>query len=371
MIHMCLRNIDYLNETPDLIQNAKNVFNKAVGSSNPSTDKFLVIGHDIHQQTAQNLTGYMLQMIQDKGYRGVTVGECLGDPESNWYRASSGKTVTSSSGSPSASKTSSAAPTATPTAVSTDGTCGGSTGFTCIGFSEGSCCSPAGWCGATTDYCGTGCQSLFGTCGSSSSAPASSAVTSAAPIATPSNLVTSPDATCGGTTGYTCIGSPEGECCSQSGYCGTTTDYCGTGCNPLFGNCGGASSSAAAPSSQAPASSSVSSVVVPSKEATTSVAPVPTTVVTKPAPAPGPTKAPAPGPGPAPAPAPAPAPPPKPAGPAVSTNGRCGARNGGTTCKGYKAGWIAEECCRMDGRCGAGVLSCGVGCQKGFGNCWW
>jgi hypothetical protein len=101
---------------------------------------------------------------------------------------------------------------------------------------------------------------------------------------------------------------------------------------------------------------------VPSKEATTSAAAVPTTVVTKPAPAPpAPTKAPAPAPAPA---------PPKPAGPAVSTNGRCGAKNGGTTCKGYKAGWIAEECCRLDGKCGAGVLSCGMGCQKQFGNCW-
>jgi hypothetical protein len=32
----------------------------------------------------------MLQTLQAKGYRAVTVGECLGDPEENWYRSSSG-----------------------------------------------------------------------------------------------------------------------------------------------------------------------------------------------------------------------------------------------------------------------------------------
>jgi hypothetical protein len=32
----------------------------------------------------------MLQTLQAKGYRAVTVGECLGDPEANWYRSDSG-----------------------------------------------------------------------------------------------------------------------------------------------------------------------------------------------------------------------------------------------------------------------------------------
>jgi hypothetical protein len=323
----------------------------------------------------------MLQLIQDKGYRGVTVGECLGDPEANWYRASSGKVVSSSSGSPSAtpatSGTSSAVPTATPTGTSEDGTCGPAVGLSCIGFPEGSCCSQYGYCGSSTDHCGTGCQSVFGTCGSSSSAPASSgassvassAASSTAPTATPSNLVTSPDATCGGTSGYTCIGAAEGECCSQYGYCGTTPDHCGTGCNPLFGNCGGSSvipSSSAAPTD----SSSVSSVVTTEPTTTsttistsssaittivTTATPtrpatiVTTTTPTRPATTAAPTAT----------------------GPAVSKNGKCGSRNGGTTCKGYKGRFLMEECCRFDGSCGAGVLACGMGCQKKFGNCWW
>ena len=301
-------------------------------------------------------------MIQDKGYRGVTVGECLGDPEANWYRASSGKTVTSSSASPSAtpsaSGTSSAAPTATTTGTSQDGTCGSAVGLSCIGFSEGSCCSQYGYCGSTTNHCGTGCQSVFGTCGGSSNVPASSAAGSAAPTTTPSNLVTSPDATCGGTSGYTCIGAAEGECCSQYGYCGTTTDQCGTGCNTLFGNCSDSSvdssSVGSVPSSETlVATSSTSADEATTTSTTTLTSPsAATTVVTitvSSTTATAPTSI----------------------GAAASKNGRCGSRNGGTTCKGYKGRSLMEECCRVDGSCGAGVLACGMGCQKMFGNCWW
>ncbi|KAH9832355.1 A-agglutinin anchorage subunit-like, partial [Teratosphaeria destructans] len=45
----------------------------------------------------------------------------------------------------------------------TDGVCGGSSAFTCA---PGYCCSAWGYCGQTSDYCGTGCQSQWGQCGS-------------------------------------------------------------------------------------------------------------------------------------------------------------------------------------------------------------
>ena len=50
-----------------------------------------------------------------------------------------------------------------------DNTCGGSNGYTCNPNDSygGPCCSAAGYCGKTDAYCGTGCQSAFGTCGSS------------------------------------------------------------------------------------------------------------------------------------------------------------------------------------------------------------
>lgn len=80
---------DYDNDSPLLIQNAKNNFLTKIAPSNSNTDAFMVIGHDIHQQTAQNLTAFMLDSLIAKGYKAVTVGKCLGDPEENWYRSAS------------------------------------------------------------------------------------------------------------------------------------------------------------------------------------------------------------------------------------------------------------------------------------------
>lgn len=87
VVYFDLDTDDYNNVTPILIQNAKNNFYNAINLSNPASDAFLAIAHDIHEQTARNLTGYMLDQIQVKGYKAVTVGECLGDPKENWYRA--------------------------------------------------------------------------------------------------------------------------------------------------------------------------------------------------------------------------------------------------------------------------------------------
>lgn len=67
----------------------------------------------------------MLDLLESKGYRGVTMGECMGEPEANWYRAGNGRVATSSAG-PSATASGSATATSStviPTAsgVSPDG----------------------------------------------------------------------------------------------------------------------------------------------------------------------------------------------------------------------------------------------------------
>ena len=52
-------------------------------------------------------------------------------------------------------------------AISPDATCGlknNAAGNTCKGSSFGNCCSKNGWCGSTSAYCSTGCQSGYGTC---------------------------------------------------------------------------------------------------------------------------------------------------------------------------------------------------------------
>ncbi|KAF1842529.1 carbohydrate esterase family 4 protein, partial [Cucurbitaria berberidis CBS 394.84] len=235
---------DYNQDAPDEIQNSKNWFRGNItqgGATGTNGAKWLEISHDIHEQTANNLTEYMLSTLTQLGYKAVTVGDCLGDPKANWYRATG--TATRSSSAPASSGTKK---------VTTDATCGGTNQYTCLGGSFGNCCSANGWCGTTADYCGTGCQSAFGNCGSNSavsssvrasSTPAvsstlrtsSTRVSSAAPSASAGKVST--DGSCAGTGGFTCQGSSYGNCCSQYGWCGSTTDHCSAGCNSAFGTC--------------------------------------------------------------------------------------------------------------------------------------
>jgi hypothetical protein len=308
---------DYNQDDPAKIQRSKNWFKGNItkgGATAAGGAKWLDIQHDIHEQTANNLTEYMLITLKDLGYKAVTVGECLGDPVANWYRTAGG------AGTP-AVTASSAAPASTGTKkVTVDATCGGTNQYTCLGSSFGNCCSQNGYCGSTTDYCGTGCQSGFGNCGSngasSSQAAASTpkpASSQAAPVASAAAEKVSTDATCGGASGFTCSGSSFGNCCSQNGYCGSTTDYCGSGCNSAFGTCSGGvvaptvSSAKPAATSAAPSAAPAQSSAAPAKPSATPAAAL------------------------------------KP-----STNGSCGG-NTGFTCSGSRFG----SCCGANGRCGA------------------
>ncbi|KAL9944436.1 hypothetical protein ACHAQF_008412 [Verticillium nonalfalfae] len=125
--------------------------------------------------------------------------------------------------------------------VSTDGTCAGANGLICP---QGNCCSRFGFCGATADHCGTGCQSAFGICNTGG---ATSSSTSSKPAPTGG---ISPDGSCGGTNGFTCT---PGNCCSQFGFCGATTGHCGTGCQSAFGICGTGGPASSSTSSSKPA----------------------------------------------------------------------------------------------------------------------
>ncbi|KAI6330805.1 hypothetical protein MCOR29_001748 [Pyricularia oryzae] len=175
----------------------------------------IILAHDIHQATVERLAGHMIRTAKERGLRMVTVGECLGDPAANWYRAFT--PTNPSPGNP---------PPSGGLKPTPDGTCGGSTGFTCQGSSSGNCCSQYGWCGSSSDHCNAGCQSAFGTCGSGQAPPPSGG-----------GLTVSPDGTCAGNTGFTCQGSSSGNCCSQWGWCGTSADHCAAGCQSAFGTC--------------------------------------------------------------------------------------------------------------------------------------
>ena len=75
---------DYLNPLPSQIGNAKNVVKAAL--ADPKAQDYLSIQHDVLQQSVTTLSPYFFDLIKAKGWKGVTVGECLGDPQANWYR---------------------------------------------------------------------------------------------------------------------------------------------------------------------------------------------------------------------------------------------------------------------------------------------
>lgn len=168
----------YLNDDVKKIQTSKNIWDQAMKKSKPSSDSFLQIEHDIHQQVVYNLTDYILTSLFSHGYESVTVGECLGDPPSNWYRAGPGGTViiptsatrstlrpTSTTSTRNTRTSTTITPTGAPGGtLSTDGTCGN--GITCRGSRFGNCCSKHNYCGVGDDYCkvANGCQAAFGTC---------------------------------------------------------------------------------------------------------------------------------------------------------------------------------------------------------------
>jgi len=80
---------DYLNPKPDQIQNAKDIVSRYFDSPEAFRERnALSIQHDIHEQSAGNLTDYILDLngIAEKGLKFVTVGECMGDAKQNWYR---------------------------------------------------------------------------------------------------------------------------------------------------------------------------------------------------------------------------------------------------------------------------------------------
>lgn len=174
VIYFDLDTEGYLHDDAGQIQTSKDIWDEAVEGADPCRASYLQIEHDIHAQTVYNLTDHVLASLFRNGFRSVTVGECLGDPPENWYRAGSGtvpaynfppraptgtysclKTTTTARPTTTTTKgttttttkkptTTTTKATPTPTGglkVSPDGTCG--TGVTCAGSVYGNCaCLP-------------------------------------------------------------------------------------------------------------------------------------------------------------------------------------------------------------------------------------
>ncbi|PNS21330.1 Chitin deacetylase [Sphaceloma murrayae] len=115
-----------------------------------------------------------------------------------------GQSSSPASGSASPSNTagsSTSSPSPRPSNATPDGSCGPDNGYTCLGAYSGDCCSVYGFCGASADYCGAGCQIGYGLCdrepgsytsGSSSLSSSSSSLSgNASPSGPSSSLPTS------------------------------------------------------------------------------------------------------------------------------------------------------------------------------------
>ena len=128
---------DYMYDDPSLIQESKTRFAAGL-STEAGSNSYIVLAHDVHRQTVVNLTSFMVNLARERGYKLVTVGECLDDPRQNWYRVTQSPPVTETR--------TSRAPLPTETViVSPDQRCGGNTSFTCQGSGFGNCCSFYGY----------------------------------------------------------------------------------------------------------------------------------------------------------------------------------------------------------------------------------
>ncbi|KAJ4860617.1 polysaccharide deacetylase domain-containing protein [Trichoderma breve] len=267
---------DYENDDPVLIQKSKDKF-FSMQSSDETDHSYIVLAHDVHYQTVVTLAKYMIETSRERGYKLVTVGECLGDPPENWYRLAPSRrgldtyqeippvndtnqelppvnndtnpwtppgnntnpwappenntnpwTPPENNTNPWTPPINNTDPGETPKLnVSTDQRCGVEHGnTTCKDSLFGDCCSYFGYCGRSDDYCITSCDRNFGVC----NLPLGDDKVQA-PIHDTTNGL------CGRAHTATCLHFGKKKCCSQWGFCGNSEDHCLKGCQKGYGLC--------------------------------------------------------------------------------------------------------------------------------------
>jgi hypothetical protein len=213
----------YLHDSEEDIEISKGIVDKAFDSKDSENRQYLHIEHDTVYETVSTLVAYTIEALYHAGYTPVTVGECMGDPEENWYRGPDEerkkRSVVELDQSPSSVKPANQTwrvfnQTAATFAkirsklnlprhifsqvsslvngsrlsvnqslphpyyrvngslplhllpVTENGRCGPDFGnATCANQKIDKCCSSSGWCGSTEGHCLTGCQEKFGSCG--------------------------------------------------------------------------------------------------------------------------------------------------------------------------------------------------------------
>ncbi|KAI1654538.1 carbohydrate esterase family 4 protein [Daldinia decipiens] len=85
--HVIMYNIDtkdYKHNTEKDMEVSIGLFKDALRED--GNGSYIVLAHDVREWTALKLLPAMIQTMYQRGYRAVTVGECLNDSEFNWYR---------------------------------------------------------------------------------------------------------------------------------------------------------------------------------------------------------------------------------------------------------------------------------------------
>lgn len=77
VIHSNLDTEDWRNASPELISNSKGIFRAAIDASDPATDSFIPLAHDVHETTVTELVQDMINAFKAKGFKSTTVGSCL------------------------------------------------------------------------------------------------------------------------------------------------------------------------------------------------------------------------------------------------------------------------------------------------------
>lgn len=68
--HIIIASLDTLDWAhQDDIQTSRDIFSNAVNPSNPASDSFLVLEHDVHVNTVRQLVQFMIDTLKAKGYR--------------------------------------------------------------------------------------------------------------------------------------------------------------------------------------------------------------------------------------------------------------------------------------------------------------
>ncbi|QYS98728.1 Carbohydrate esterase family 4 protein [Trichoderma simmonsii] len=226
---------DYENDDPVLIQKSKDKF-FSMQSSDETDHSYIVLAHDVHYQTVVTLAKYMIETSRERGYKLVTVGECLGDPPENWYRlAPSRRGLDTYQEIPHLNDPNQELPP-----VNND-----TNPYTPPENDPNQQLPPVNndtnpWVppeNNTNPWVPPENNTNPWTPPENNTYPWTPPENNTDPIETP-KLNVSTDQRCGVQgKNATCKGSRFGDCCSYFGYCGRSDDYCITSCDRNFGDC--------------------------------------------------------------------------------------------------------------------------------------